>query len=330
MTSHLEDGTIHELLDGEIPSTELPPVTAHLESCAECRARLDAARSHVGEADDLIESLDEPEQPAIVLPIGDVPHQARPWMRQLAWAASIAVAVGTGYYARGNVVPLVGTAPVVVGETGSEPPRTSAPVSQLPVGDDAREQEASGATRPTPVTAPSATASREVARSDAPAAGGAPAPKTAPTVAQTRQRIGGEFANRLPTDRIGSAAALQPGMMASPTEAAAPAANAPARLARGARPEVAMRDQAASKQATVDTISFQEAVRLLSGRLRLIEGLVPVRLEAIGREVRVIYPLAQGELVLAQSVVDGVPIVRLTAPTGFPADSLDVLRRRVQ
>ncbi|MBA3575775.1 MAG: hypothetical protein H0W37_12645 [Pseudonocardiales bacterium] len=138
----------------------------------------------------------------------------------------------------------------------------------------------------------------------------------------------------MPIDRIGNVVALQPGAIASPTEAAAlapaPSANAADRLARIARPGTAMRDQVASKQAAVDTISFQDAVRLLGGRLRLIEGLVPVRLEARGREVRVIYPLAQGELVLAQAVVDGVPIVRLTAPEGFPADSLAVLRRKVQ
>ncbi len=334
MTSHLEDGTIHELLDGEIPSAELPPIQAHLASCAECRTRLDAARLHVAEADELIEALDAPAQPAIVLPVGGVPHHGRPWIRQLAWAASIAVAVGTGYYARGSVVPLVRPAPVAVGENGSEAARTSAPLSQLPMGDDARERKASDVAQPKAVAAPGEPSLREAARSDAREAAGASAPPSVPTSAAIRQRADGEFAAKLPTDRIGNVLALQPGVMASSTEAAAPAdapsANTADRLARGARPEAVMRDQVASKQAAVDTISFQESVRLLGGRLRLIEGLVPVRLEAIGREVRVIYPLANGELVLAQSLVDGVPIVRLTGPAGFPADSLAVLRRKVQ
>ena len=53
MTSHLDDGTIHELLDGEIPSAQLPPLQAHLAACAECRARLDSARELVDFSDEL-------------------------------------------------------------------------------------------------------------------------------------------------------------------------------------------------------------------------------------------------------------------------------------
>ena len=106
MTSHLDDGTIHELLDGEIPSAHLPPLQSHLASCAECRARLMAARELVDFSDELVELLDDPPiaAPASVV-VTPLPTRApsRPWIRQLAWAASIAVAVGAGWYARGDV-----------------------------------------------------------------------------------------------------------------------------------------------------------------------------------------------------------------------------------
>ena len=39
MTSHLDDGTIHELIDGEIASTALGPIRDHLAAC-ECSGRI--------------------------------------------------------------------------------------------------------------------------------------------------------------------------------------------------------------------------------------------------------------------------------------------------
>ena len=77
-------------------------------------------------------------------------------------------------------------------------------------------------------------------------------------------------------------------------------------------------------------ITFSEARRILSDTLRLIEGLTPLRLEVVGAEVHVVYPLTSGELALEQWLVDGRISYRLVAPTGFPTDSLRRLRLRVQ
>ena len=100
MTSHLDDGTIQELLDGEIHSSALPPIQSHLAACAECRARLEAARVFMTEADELIEMLDEPvaATPAVVIPLPR--RSTQPWTRRLAWAASLVIAVGAGWYSR--------------------------------------------------------------------------------------------------------------------------------------------------------------------------------------------------------------------------------------
>jgi hypothetical protein len=129
MTSHLDDGTIHELLDGEIPSSQLPPLQAHIVGCAECRARLAAAREMVDFTDGLVELLDEPPIAAPApMTITPLPSRAatRPWIRQLAWAASIAIAVGAGWYARGDVqqvlpAPTASVPPTSASEDAAQP-----------------------------------------------------------------------------------------------------------------------------------------------------------------------------------------------------------------
>jgi hypothetical protein len=87
---------------------------------------------------------------------------------------------------------------------------------------------------------------------------------------------------------------------------------------------------APKREATPVEITFSAARRRLGDSLRLIEGLVPVRLEVIGAEVRVVYSLASGELALEQWLVDGRISYRLVAPTDFPPDSLRRLRARVR
>ena len=114
---HVTDGTLHALLDGELDSTELAEVRHHLEECAECAQRHDQAREFVVGADLLIESLDEPVTtapfpPPDAVPVGGAestilfpfPPENIPTSRRgfrwapLAWVATIALAVGGGYY----------------------------------------------------------------------------------------------------------------------------------------------------------------------------------------------------------------------------------------
>jgi len=71
-------------------------------------------------------------------------------------------------------------------------------------------------------------------------------------------------------------------------------------------------------------------VRKLGGSLRLIEGLIPERLESLGSAVRVVYATGFGELVLSQQLEDGKVRHTLIAPRGFPADSVEKLRARVR
>jgi hypothetical protein len=148
-----------------------------------------------------------------------------------------------------------------------------------------------------------------------------------PSVAEPSAREAGNAAEKM---RAAPATGAIGGMAA----AAPPQARADAQGGLERRSILQPRDQVTSKQsagvAPPDTISFPEAVRRLGGTLRLIEGMVPSRLEAVGATVRVIYPVSQGELVLSQSVTNGVREIRLTGPAGFPADSLASLRRKVR
>lgn len=108
--SHVEEGTLHAMLDGELTGEEAAAVKAHLDQCARCRALLDEVKEFVAEADTLIVALDEHTAPAAPLPrspaekggqaVGRYGGNVRPWYRRpqfLATAATITLAIGAGY-----------------------------------------------------------------------------------------------------------------------------------------------------------------------------------------------------------------------------------------
>jgi hypothetical protein len=143
---------------------------------------------------------------------------------------------------------------------------------------------------------------------------------------------------------VGSGVAAPPANRVAlpPPPAPAPTAPAPSAAARGralsevagARQESAIGNLAAkaslSLAPTPVPLTLPEAVALLGGSLRLIEGLVPDRLEAVERVVRVVYRTGFGELVLAQELSENRLRYSLLPPRGFPADSLERLRARVR
>ncbi|MDQ3137002.1 MAG: zf-HC2 domain-containing protein, partial [Gemmatimonadota bacterium] len=55
--SHLDEGTLHALLDGELETTEVAEIQAHLGSCSACGLRLREVKEFLGEADRLIASV---------------------------------------------------------------------------------------------------------------------------------------------------------------------------------------------------------------------------------------------------------------------------------
>ena len=135
--SHLDEGTLHALLDGELDLHEVKQIQAHIGSCAACGTRLREVKEFHGESDRLVGVLEMPsapsrrtaavvedrpeavDQPAAPSP---TPAQRRPprmsgpaaeppplllpenpdygrsrMLRRMRWAALVLVIVGAGY-----------------------------------------------------------------------------------------------------------------------------------------------------------------------------------------------------------------------------------------
>jgi hypothetical protein len=135
--SHVDDGKLNALLDGELEGAEATAVQAHIAGCAECAKRLEEAKRFLAGAADLLGALEMPKPVAtaeapprrvtktakeVALEVDGATHQSpaigaeppeRLWRRatrsqperrafdytSLAWAATIVLAIGVGYLA---------------------------------------------------------------------------------------------------------------------------------------------------------------------------------------------------------------------------------------
>jgi hypothetical protein len=74
--SHLDEGTLHALLDGELETNEVAEIQAHLGACSACGLRLREVKEFLSESDRLIASVDMADTPAP--PAASVPPRPRP------------------------------------------------------------------------------------------------------------------------------------------------------------------------------------------------------------------------------------------------------------
>jgi len=346
---HLEDGFLHALADGEVPSDELGPVREHLEACDACRSRLDEARLEAETARELIEVLEVPSLAPVDRRIGGSADRgagrpAAQWIRPLALAASLALAAGIGYYGRG-AAPFASPAaePTSLGRIDTVFLDVPAESGQRRENDSNRDAALNRVTRPAelqaapPLRTPAtgrAEARSEVAgarreddkeakrtlgdsslRLDELVVTAADAPKASPSEKKENEAKLGQVARqRAASDSRDQSAAL--------ARKAAPQPAAPAALAE----ERFMAKSAADAAPMV--VTFPRAVELLGGRIRLIEGMVPSRLEAMGRTVRVVYVLDEGDLVLSQ--VSGADSLSWNLAGPLTSDSLVRLRLKVR
>jgi Putative zinc-finger len=103
---HLDEGTIHAWLDGELPPDEAEAAARHVAGCAECRARVVEARGLLAGASRIVSALDA--GPAGVIPPAQrgPASTRRPWYRfaitpvRMSIAATILVAAGLTLTAR--------------------------------------------------------------------------------------------------------------------------------------------------------------------------------------------------------------------------------------
>ncbi|MBA3659634.1 MAG: zf-HC2 domain-containing protein, partial [Gemmatimonadales bacterium] len=67
--SHLDEGLLHAMLDGELELGEVRQVQAHLGSCASCDTRLKEVRELMAESDRLVATLEPPERTEFAPPL---------------------------------------------------------------------------------------------------------------------------------------------------------------------------------------------------------------------------------------------------------------------
>jgi anti-sigma factor RsiW len=135
---HVDEGTLHALLDGELEPAEVQQVQTHFATCTACQSRLDEARHMMEETERLLKALepqparrsgshterlgaDPPraESPRATAPLPPLDEEPRPpldpmvlipdnpsitevrrrRLRTAAWAAGILVAFGAGGFA---------------------------------------------------------------------------------------------------------------------------------------------------------------------------------------------------------------------------------------
>jgi Putative zinc-finger len=122
--SHLDEGTLHALLDGELELAEVREIQTHLGTCAACDSRLQDVKQFLAEADRLVGKLEIPAGPTrarnepapaparpVIPPREPPPWQPAPellipdsvgptrrhgWGRTFRWAAMILVVFGIG------------------------------------------------------------------------------------------------------------------------------------------------------------------------------------------------------------------------------------------
>jgi hypothetical protein len=111
---HLDDALIAEWVDGAIAesSPQHGAIAAHVDQCDECRIRVEEERALAGHVRQLLGVATPPERTPpfeeVLHRAGTAPRRAvarrlpAAW-RRLAWAATVVVAGGVGWYARGLV-----------------------------------------------------------------------------------------------------------------------------------------------------------------------------------------------------------------------------------
>src|SRR2546425_1567985 len=100
--SHVDEGTLHAYLDGELSPPERAALEIHIAQCTTCGARLAEERALIERATAVLGAARPSERPAP--PLNELASPGRRGRRILgarlpfAWAATVVLALGIGYY----------------------------------------------------------------------------------------------------------------------------------------------------------------------------------------------------------------------------------------
>jgi anti-sigma factor RsiW len=99
--SHVDEGTLHAYLDGELSADDAQSVSAHVTACPACHQRLEEERALIARASELLGLAEPPARDLPPFRPGDTRPPARLWWQvrlPLAWAATVLLALGIGMY----------------------------------------------------------------------------------------------------------------------------------------------------------------------------------------------------------------------------------------
>jgi hypothetical protein len=158
--SHVDDGTLHAYLDGELPASEARDLEAHVAQCRECRVRLDEERALIARADELLGLAAPPDRAIPPFRPGDREAPVQLWWRvrlPLAWAATVVLALGAGLYLGSGVLPRPRAVPQNSGDVATTralpAPTATEPAAAPPVAARQMQRVRSALAAPTTVAA---------------------------------------------------------------------------------------------------------------------------------------------------------------------------------
>ncbi len=341
--SHLDEGVLHGVLDGEIPARDLAEIQKHLAECSECQARFAEAREFRDESLAMIERLDPaPVAAAIVTNIAKGTRRPR-WRIPTAWAATIIGAVGIGYAIGGIQGRSAAPATIPMEVAAVPPPAPDISAAPVPATDVGPKPVVALAEKRSQPVATDRTGPRPGANEVIPVAGA----RLAAADSKVEEISATPLPSQPPRAKDGALAAAAEAQRDVRDE---PAAAAPPAMAkqRSMSTEEADRGGAqsrASRQALLRadgpvipnpadqrrrTISAVAAINALGGSIRLVDGLTPARFEQQGEVVRVVYRTPVGTVVLEQWRAGDLLAHELIAPREAPADSVRAWERRVR
>lgn len=256
---HADEGTLHAYLDGELSPTESAEFERHLSVCVPCRAALAEAKGFLTEADQMITTLDAvAPRPAAVA----IPTPRRNWhprLSTMAWAATVILALGLGYSLRPGLEPAALPLQAVTDQTPAAASAPDTPPADAP-------HASAGERRPP------APRSRDLTTAEA-------SKTAAPVRADVAEVVGAPAA--MPAT---SGLALENRQAAPPAGMAAQGAGTAALAYVDGAPIDTTRPALQFGPGTPEPprrITLDEAVSVLGGSIRLIDGLSPQRVELL-------------------------------------------------
>jgi hypothetical protein len=284
--SHLDEGQLTLLLDRALDPAEQAEAERHLAACAECRRRYAEVQDLAGEADRLIATVEPEPRLHPTLPARPAAPRRAGWerWRPYAWAATVLLAAGLGWYSSGVRVTDFAVQEVERARATAERPAEPAATSSVPAHPEVADSPAqdtralnqlareagerraldAGTTQAAPAAAPAARGEEFTAKARVQEEGEQDAPPLAPAPAAPAAGAGlaqvPQPQSIVPRDEVTSHRADRVAEEQAPSPAtAARTAATPRGVAEG----------------EFRASSLDEAVKVLGGAVRLVDGITP-------------------------------------------------------